>query len=169
MLVFLDGYLYEFPEEGEAANLVKFRESTYSLEGKENPSVKYRVRAAPTEQLALSANPPDVAERQGRVAAPLASVLLALLAVPLSRTVPRQGKYGRMVAAVLAYALYYNLSAMAKAWVETGVVGRIPGVWWVPTLLASVVLALLWADLLERVPRKRVSRSSGGSRGRGGP
>jgi lipopolysaccharide export system permease protein len=169
VLVFLDGYLYEFPEEGMAGHLVRFRKSTYSLEGKENPPVKYRVRAAPTEQLVLSANPRDVAEEQGRHAAPLSAVLLALLAVPLSQTAPRQGKYGKMVAAVLTYALYYNLSAMAKAWVETEVVGRVPGIWWVPALLASVVLVLLWSDILEYEPRKRVTRSPGGSRGRGGP
>jgi lipopolysaccharide export system permease protein len=168
VLLFLDGYLYEFPEEGQAGHLVKFRKSTYSLEGKEEPPVKYRVRAVPTEQLALSANPRDVAEQQGRRAAPLSAVLLALLGVPLSQTAPRQGKYGKLVAAVLTYALYYNLSAMAKAWVETGVVGTVPGIWWVPAVLASVVLALLWADVLEYGRRKRVPRSSGGSRGRGG-
>jgi lipopolysaccharide export system permease protein len=91
-----------------------------------------------------------VAEWQGRLAAPLSSVLLALLGVPLSRTAPRQGKYARIVSGVVIYALYYNLSAMAKSWVETGVAPTVPGIWWVPGLLAGVVLTLLRQQVLDR-------------------
>jgi lipopolysaccharide export system permease protein len=60
-----------------------------------------------------------------------------------SRTAPRQGKYARMGTAVLIYAVYYNTSAMAKKWVDQGVVGSVPGMWWVNVLLAILVLILL--------------------------
>jgi lipopolysaccharide export system permease protein len=170
VLVFEDGYLYEFPREEAGGHIVRFRESTFALEQKEARPLKYRVRAAPTKQLYLSVDPPDVAEGQWRLTAPLSSVLLALLAIPLSRAAPRQGKYAKVVVAVVSYALYYNLSAMAKAWVETGVVSRVPGIWWVPALLAGLVLALLWRHLLEYLPWKGLlptppDRSSS----RGGP
>jgi lipopolysaccharide export system permease protein len=153
VLVFLDGYLYEFPEEGQGGHIVGFQESTLSLEGKETPSTNYRVRAATTERLAVSADPPDVAEWQGRLAAPLSSVLLALLGVPLSRSAPRQGKYARIVFGVVIYALYLNVSAMAKSWVERGVIPAVPGVWWVPTLLAGVVLTLLRQQIMDAFRR----------------
>jgi lipopolysaccharide export system permease protein len=45
---------------------------------------------------------------------------------------------------VVAYAAYFNLKSMAKSWVERGVVGAIPGVWWVDVLLAVVVVLVLW-------------------------
>ena len=45
---------------------------------------------------------------------------------------------------MLAYAAYYNLKAMAKTWVERGIVGPVPGLWWVDVLLGVVVLLLLW-------------------------
>lgn len=169
VLVFVDGYLYEFSREGTGGHIVRFRESTFSLEQKEGIPLKYRARAAPITGLILSADPPDVAERQWRLAAPLSSVLLALLAIPLSRAAPRQGKYARIVVAVAAYALYYNLSAMAKAWVETGVVSRVPGLWWVPAALAALVLVLLGGNLLVHVPWKGLPRSAGGSSRPGGP
>jgi lipopolysaccharide export system permease protein len=86
----------------------------------------------------------DLAELQWRLTTPLATVLLALLGIPLGRAVPRQGRYTRFATAVLAYAAYYNLKAMAKTWVERGIVGPVPGLWWVDVLLGVVVLLLLW-------------------------
>jgi lipopolysaccharide export system permease protein len=86
----------------------------------------------------------DVAELQWRLTTPLGTVFLALLGIPLSRAVPRQGRYARFAAAVVAYAAYYNVKALAKTWVERGVVGPVPGLWWVDVLLAVVVVLLLW-------------------------
>jgi lipopolysaccharide export system permease protein len=143
LLVFLDGYLYEFPEQGEGGHIFGFRESTLSLEGQGVPPDRYRVKATDSARLALSTQPEDVAEWQGRLAAPLSSVLLALLAVPLSRSAPRQGKYARVVSGVVIYALYFNVGALAKSWVQRGVVPFVPGLWWVPALLAGLVLVLL--------------------------
>jgi len=143
VLVFLDGYLYEFPEQGEGGHIFGFRESTLSLEGKGVPPDRYRVKATDSARLALSAQPEDVAEWQGRLAAPLSSVLLALLAVPLSRSAPRQGRYARIVSGVVIYALYFNVGALAKSWVQRAVVPFVPGIWWVPALLAGLVLVLL--------------------------
>jgi lipopolysaccharide export system permease protein len=105
---------------------------------------EYRRKAAPTATLARSRQPMDVAELQWRLTTPLATVSLALLGIPLSRAVPRQGRYARFATAVLAYAAYYNVKALAKTWVERGVVGPVPGLWWVDLLLAAVVLLLLW-------------------------
>jgi lipopolysaccharide export system permease protein len=105
---------------------------------------EYRRKAAPTAALARSRNPMDVAELQWRLTTPLATVCLALLGIPLSRAVPRQGRYARFAAAVVAYAAYYNVKAAAKTWVEQGVVGPIPGLWWVDLVLAALVILLLW-------------------------
>jgi lipopolysaccharide export system permease protein len=158
VLVLVDGHLYEFSQEDQGGHIVGFQESTLSLERKQVPSANYRVRAADTARLSASADPADVAEWQGRLAAPLSAVLLALLAVPLSRTAPRQGKYARIVFGVVIYGLYYDLGAMAKAWVERGVAPTVPGVWWVPALLAGVVLTLLRRQILESFRRNQRPR-----------
>jgi lipopolysaccharide export system permease protein len=105
---------------------------------------EYRRKAAPTADLARSGNPMDVAELQWRLSTPLATVSLALLGIPLSRAAPRQGRYARFAVAVAAYAAYYNLKAVAKTWVERGVVGPVPGLWWVDVLLAALVVLALW-------------------------
>ena len=93
----------------------------------------------------------------------MSTLLLALLGIPLSRTAPGKGKYAKLVAAVLVLAVYYNTSAMAKDWVEQGVVGSVVGIWWVVVLLAIVVLILSiqpklmfqWGQIRQRLSAKK--------------
>ena len=144
ILVFTDGYLYEFTRAGKEGRVIQFDQSAIPLEPKGNPRLKYRVKAASTRSLAWSGDREEIAEFQWRISTPLATMLLALLGVPLSRSSPRQGKYARVTSAVLVFAVYYNLSAMAKKWVEQGVLDAVPGIWWVQLMLAGLVLLLLW-------------------------
>ena len=69
--------------------------------------------------------------------------LLGLLAVPLCRTAPRQGQYAKTFLAVVVFAAYYNLTVVAKTWMEQGVVGSFPGIWWPHFLLAALLVILL--------------------------
>ena len=142
-LVVLRGHHYRLSTREGRDRVVGFERMEIPLRSEEIVP-EYRRKAAPTATLARSRDPMDVAELQWRLTTPLATVLLALLGIPLSRAVPRQGRYARFAAAVLAYAAYYNLKAMAKAWIERGVVGPIPGLWWVDALLAAVVVLLVW-------------------------
>jgi len=77
----------------------------------------------------------------------LATVLLGLLGMQLSRTAPRRGKNARFGAAVLVYAAYYNAKVLAKTLVGNGTVGLVPGILWVDALLAALVAAMLWRQL----------------------
>lgn len=149
VLLFLDGYHYEFPRNNEGGHIIKFQRSTLSLEPAEVPPVGYKRKAASTTKLAQSDNRRDIAELQWRLSTPLSTILLALLGVPLSKTAPRRGKYAKMGAAVLIFAVYYNTIAMARTWVEQGIVGATPGIWWAPAVLAGLLLALLLQTVLE--------------------
>jgi lipopolysaccharide export system permease protein len=149
LLVFQDGYVYEFSRTGEEGYFMKFQQSTMSLDlGKTKP-LEYKRKAVPTWKLARSSDLEDIAEFQWRLSAPISTLLLALLGIPLSRTAPRKGKYAKMVGAVLVLAVYYNTCALAKDWVEQGVVGPLVGIWWVVVLLAVAVLILsVWPKLI---------------------
>jgi len=144
ILVFTDGCLYEFSRSGKEGRIIEFEQSAMPLEPKENLNLKYRVKAASTGSLAWSDDPEEIAEFQWRLSTPLATILLALLGVPLSRSSPRRGKYAKVTTAVLIFAVYYNLSALTKKWVERGILDSMPGIWWVQLLLAGVLLILLW-------------------------
>ena len=125
------------------------------LEPKENLQLKYRVKSASTASLAGSDNSEEIAEFQWRLSTPVATVLLAMLGVPLSRSSPRRGKYAKITTAVVIFAVYYNLSALAKKWVEKGILDTLPGIWWIQLLLAGLLLVLLWQPPLLFLRRGR--------------
>ena len=72
-----------------------------------------------------------MAELQWRISTPILALMLMVLAVPLARLRPRQGRFGRIGVAILAYFLYSQLLAAARTWVESSVVPEIVGMWWV--------------------------------------
>jgi lipopolysaccharide export system permease protein len=144
VLVVLRGYQYRLSPTLEGRDrVVGFERMEMPLRAEEVVP-EYRRKSATTASLLRSRDPMDVAEMQWRLTTPLATLSLALLGIPLSRVVPRQGRYARFATAVIAYAAYYNIKSMAKTWVERGIVGPVPGLWWVDVLLAVVVLLLLW-------------------------
>jgi lipopolysaccharide export system permease protein len=143
-ILFLDGYIYEFSHTGQGDwKITKFDQFTFSLWPKEITSIEYKVKAASTIDLTRSQAPADIAELQGRFSTSLSTVLLALLGIPLSRTTPRKGKYSKVAVAMLIYAFYYGLSAMAKIFVEQESIPTMPGIWWVQALLAGLLFILL--------------------------
>jgi lipopolysaccharide export system permease protein len=97
----------------------------------------YKVKSIATAKLALSRKPKDRAEYQWRISTPVTTLLLALLAIPLSRSRPRQGRFARLLFAFVIYAAYYNLMGVSETWVKQQVIINI---WWVPLLLALVVI-----------------------------
>lgn len=96
-----------------------------------------------TSMLLGSDDPEDQAEMQWRIAAPLATLLLALLAVPLAHTTPREGRYGKLVLGIVAYLIYSNLLALGQAWIAKGYVSSGIGLWWVHALTAAIALWLI--------------------------
>ena len=144
IIVFTDGHLYEFTRRGKKGRIIQFEQSAMPLEPNGKIKPKYRIKAASTGSLAFSDDSEEIAELQWRLSTPLATILLALIGVPLSRSSPRRGKYAKVMTAVVIFALYYNLSAIIKKWVERGVLDTLPGIWWVQLLLAGLLLLLLW-------------------------
>ena len=84
----------------------------------------------------------SAAELQWRMSAPLSLFVLALLAVPLSRASPREGRYARLGVGLLIYIIYANMLSIARVWLERGVLPEWVGVWWVHVVLAAVALLL---------------------------
>lgn len=113
----------------------------YQLPGASEPELE--PRAMDTRELLASDDRKASAELHWRVGVPLSTLILAILAVPLSRSQPRQGRYGRIVVGLLVFIIYFNLLNAGKAWLEQGDVPAILGIWWVHGLMLSLALGLL--------------------------
>jgi lipopolysaccharide export system permease protein len=112
-----------------------------------------------TAELLASDIPVDQAEFQWRLAAPISLVLLALVAVPLSRTNSRTSRFDRMGFAILAYLIYTNLLGVGRNMVETGKLAPWLGVNWVHLcVLLLSLLAIAWqSGWRVRWRRRRVA------------
>ena len=119
----------------------------------------YNPITANITDLAWSNVPRDVAELQWRISTPISTLLLALMAVPLSRTRVRKGRYAKFGQAILIYSGYYLLCTTARTWVEHGMIGQFPGIWWAPALLSLVLLLVVAAPHL-RTRRHKISASN---------
>lgn len=160
-IVFQDGYHYVLNQKKGTDRIIHFSENVFQLDPARTPPPKYRRKAASTVHLARSPEPEDIAEFQWRLSTGVTTVLMSLLAIPLSRVAPRRGKYGKVTAAIVLFFVFYNLNLIAKTWVEKRVVGSMPGIWWVTVLLGILVLLLLPArNPLSRSFRHR-SRTTG--------
>ena len=116
-----------------------------------------------TIDLLTPATPAESAELHWRIGVPVSTVILAIFAVPLSRSQPRQGRYGRIAVGLLVFIIYFNLMSAGKAWLEQGVVPATLGLWWAHALMLMLALGLLavqngWVRRL--LPRKGVIRET---------
>ncbi len=97
------------------------------------------------------------AELQWRIAIPFGPLVLAMLALPMSRQGPRTSAVGRILVAVLAYLIIMNVMTLARTFIATGKLAPAIGLWWV--LLPVFVLgALAFArQYASRKPRRMES------------
>lgn len=122
---------------GEYNLIANFKEFTLYLPTLIPASVGFKPKRMGNAELAASSSPDAQAELQWRQSTAISALLLALLAVPLSRTQPRRGRYSKIMLAVVIYALYYNLLGLARTSVEQQ---ASPYLWWAPALLGLVVV-----------------------------
>lgn len=134
-LVLMDGYRYEgLPGEG-SFRIIRFEQHAVRIEAREVEPSARKQRARPTGELLGAQDTVAVAELQWRFSMPLSVLALSLLAVPLSRTNPRQGKYSRLFVAVLIYLIYSNLLGVSNSWVARGRLVPEVGMWWVHVVM----------------------------------
>lgn len=96
-----------------------------------------------TSQLWSSTEPDHIAEFQMRLNSPIQVLVIALWAPLLARSKPREGRYGRIVAGMLIYAINFNLVGVGESWLSHGLVGAGLGLWWVHGVFLLVGLGLL--------------------------
>jgi lipopolysaccharide export system permease protein len=143
-LYFRDGELYDFPVSGAGGKITRFEQAEYPMPTESGAASRYRRKSASTMQLIGSPRLEDIAELQWRLSTPLSMVLLSILAVPLSKSNPRRGKYAKLGSAIIIFAFYYQLFVIAKTWVEKSLVPPVIGIWWVPLMLALLAVFFLW-------------------------
>lgn len=137
-----DGYGVEGPvgDKGLDYKLMRFARSEVALPDRADVHDEDDPEILPTTKLLTDHRPEAQAQLHARIAPPLLALAFALLTLPLSRSAPRQQRYGRMMLAFLAYVVGTNLSTIGTRWIADGKLPPSFGLWWLigPLLLLSI-------------------------------
>ena len=133
---------------GESAyQITSFENHGIAIPPRDQVEPRLKTAGMSLEQLWNSEDPRRKAELQWRISIPLASLILALLAVLVSHTSPRKGRFSKIAVAILIYIPYSNLLVLARKWIADGTVDPAFGIWWVH----AIVLVLFSILLIRRL------------------
>jgi lipopolysaccharide export system permease protein len=151
-----DGRRYEGVPGSNEFLVLEFDEHGIPVRPNDKPFVEAPA-AKSTLDLWRSKRLVDRAELEYRLSVPLSLFVLAMLAVPLSRSSPREGRYARLGMGLLIYVIYANLLAIAQVWLTRGITPVWAGIWWVHVLGFAGALWLLerQSGLFVGVPSTR--------------
>ena len=139
-----NGYLYD-GVPGQADYLVsQFQQQALLLPEQTRIETVVREKSLPTQQLWNSPLPEHQAELQWRFSTILLIPILSLIAVPLSRVAPRQGRFTKLVPATLLYAVYYVMLQLGMSMLAEGTIPLALGLWWVHAIFIVLGLYLLF-------------------------
>lgn len=144
-LVLHNGYRYEGLPGNNNYKVMRF--STYGAYLTPSDSSAAFTNKADTKTTGELLAAEDLESRvalQWRISMPILVLIVAILAVPLSRTNPRQGRYLKMLPAIFIYLLYLGALIGVRGLMDSGKWPLIPGLWLIH--LVYLVLALLMVN-----------------------
>ncbi|WP_459617747.1 LPS export ABC transporter permease LptF [Bordetella sp. 2513F-2] len=159
-LVLSEGHRYDLKLGTPEIRLVNFERYGVRLESRDgDPMAEARAaaerssKARPTLQLMRDNTDSAWSQIMWRIALPIATLNLALLAIPLGAVNPRLGRSGDLLIAGLIALLYMNLINLSRAWIGDGKVSFGVGVWAVHALVAALFAWLMYRRLRVKAPR----------------
>ncbi len=126
---------------------VDFDKYALRIEPREAKRQAPSTKAMSTMDLLAERKPVNVAELHWRVALPLAVIIMALFAIPLSFVNPRSGRSWNLILAILVYVLYNNLLSIFQAWTASGKIPGWLGLWPVHGTMIVLLAVLFWRQL----------------------
>jgi lipopolysaccharide export system permease protein len=157
-MVAVDGYRYQGRPGDPDYKIIKFEKHAVRIKEKEvMDSGQEPIEAVATAKLISEPRSDYVAELQWRISMPLALLVLTMLALPLGRVSPRQGRYAKVIIGIVIYILYVNVLGTARVSVERGTVSPWLGVWWVHASIVALgaflmvrMVGLRWLKIMGR-------------------
>jgi lipopolysaccharide export system permease protein len=158
-----DGFRVEGVIGQDNYRLMRYARNDIKLPDNETDTTTDSVkRAAPTTELLASNDPVQRAELHWRLSAPISTLILILLALPLAKSSPREPRYARLLIALLVWVIYFNGMALARSWISQGQLNPLAGFWWLHIPVALIAAYLLWSS--QQLPKPRAMRGARGVR-----
>ncbi len=142
---------------GQAAmNIIEYTDYGIHIDRKK-VAVHTSASTKTLSELWHSEKPKDKAELQWRIAIPIAAFIVSFMALPLSKTSPRSGRYSKLVLALVIYLLYSNLISISYTWIIQRKIPAWIGIWWVH-ILAIILLYFILKRSGYLIRKQRVGQ-----------
>ena len=144
-LVLSKGMRYHKDATNGEFQSVTFDKYYIQIQDQEVEQKHRKLSALPTQQLLNSTDAKSAIEYsatiQWRIAFPLACIILTFIAVPLSVVNPRQGKFAKMLPALMLFLGYFLLLTAMRSGVERQALPSTIGLW--PIHISALFLGII--------------------------
>lgn len=114
-----------------------------------------------TQELLGSSEPKIQSELQWRLSMPILVLVVTLIAVPLSRVNPRQGRFLKLLPAILLYMAYLALLIGARSALDKGRISPAVGLWPVHGVFLLIGLFLVyWQPVQLKLAQRRANKEA---------
>ena len=117
---------------------------------------KIKKEAVPTMTLFGSDNPRHVSQLQWRFSLIMMVPICAMIAFPLSKVNPRQGRFARLFPAIILFMMYITLLISLRGMLSKGNISPAIGMWWVHGVYALIAAGLFFIPEWNR--RRKIKR-----------
>jgi len=147
-LVMSNGERFEVDPGNPEFGRSSYGEYTVKLESKVAAADKLDIEDQTTRELLANPSLAARVEIQWRLSLMIMVPIVVFMAVPLSRVNPRQGRYLKMLPAIMLYLSYLSLMMAVKGAIEKGKIPPEVGLYWVHGIFLVIGLLLnYWSDL----------------------
>ena len=112
----------------------------------------------PTASLLGSDDVAQQAELQWRISTLILIPVISLIAVPMSRVNPRQGRYSKLFPAALLYVVYFVSLEFCRDLIAEGEFSPNLGLWWIHLIFIGIGLAAYNFKLSRLMPSRSLAR-----------
>ena len=146
-LVLEDGHRHQGTPGEAGYSVVSFGQLRQRLESA--PVIdRFGIEAVLTEDLLPRDDPEALAELHFRLALPLVVLIGTLVAIGVSRTRPRDGRFSRLIPGMALFVAYYALIVFNRNAISDGHLPPVVGLWFVHGLFLVIGLILMRTSAL---------------------
>jgi len=107
-----------------------------------------------TYDLFMSNSLASRAELQARLMFPLATLILGFLAIPISYSSPRKGRYDKIFLGALVYFSYFIAMSVTKKMFLLELTPNFLGLWWLHLVMIGIMAGIYYQDK-NSIPRRQ--------------
>jgi lipopolysaccharide export system permease protein len=126
-IVLQNGRRYEMQPGSAEYRTMEYARYAVRIETKEVRGIEKTPKNTPTLELIGNDSRTYRAELLWRISMPVSTIILAMLAIPLSFVNPRAGRSANFLLALFVYLVYNNMMTVGQAWVASGRISFVAG------------------------------------------